>query len=148
MEASIKKGFATSTGDSIGPSFLSEELFHRILYMEKRRAERSKKPFFLMLLNTKGLSESISYAEFLRSLEPALVLPRRGTQTSRGNMRKVNWIVGLPRRSQSFMFFGDVLWVSLAQVLAVFLLFGSPSLMFSDSQTIPGFLLVTCSPIR
>ncbi len=79
MEASIKPGLAVSFPDAAGPLFLGEEVFHQILYMEKRRAERSKKPFFLLLLNTKGLANVMSHAHFLMSLEPALAAATRET---------------------------------------------------------------------
>jgi sugar transferase (PEP-CTERM system associated) len=212
MEASIKKGFAVTSVDAVGPSIMSEEMFHQILYMEKRRAERSKKPFFLMLLNTKGLADTISHVQFLMSLEPALAAATRETDikgwyeegfilgvlfTELGkhdlNVAKdrifvkvhkelskaigedkihllelsfclhpeteevakqcafdvlvsemedqsddqkessiSKWFLGLPWRNPSFMVCWDVLWVSLALVLAVYLRLGSLSLIFSD----------------
>ncbi len=49
-------------------SALNEESFHRMISLERRRTERSRRPFLLMLLDGKGLSSSEQRTAFIRML--------------------------------------------------------------------------------
>lgn len=51
---------------------VAQETFHTMLTLERRRAERSRKPFVLMLIDAHGLPESRKAENFLRKL-PSVV---------------------------------------------------------------------------
>ena len=51
---------------------VAQETFHTMLTLERRRAERSRKPFVLMLIDAHGLPESKKTENFLRKL-PSVV---------------------------------------------------------------------------
>jgi lipopolysaccharide/colanic/teichoic acid biosynthesis glycosyltransferase len=57
------------TRRSVKPEALvPQETFHSMLTLERRRAERSRKPFVLMLVDAHGLPESRKAEKFLRQL--------------------------------------------------------------------------------
>jgi lipopolysaccharide/colanic/teichoic acid biosynthesis glycosyltransferase len=61
------------TRRSVKPEALvQQETFHTMLTLERRRAERSRKPFVLMLVDAHGLPESRKAERFLRQL-PSVV---------------------------------------------------------------------------
>jgi len=59
--------------------FYNEVRFNRILRLEEKRAERSKRHFLLLLLNVSSLIKSYPTANFLRKLEKNIVFCLRET---------------------------------------------------------------------
>ncbi len=55
-----------------GHDFHPEVAFGRLLYLERKRTERSSRPFLLLLLNVEGLIPDSGKEGFLRNLETAL----------------------------------------------------------------------------
>jgi lipopolysaccharide/colanic/teichoic acid biosynthesis glycosyltransferase len=60
-------------------SILSEEYFHRMICLERKRAERSGKPFLLMLLDTGKFLPGEKNGKVLESILSALALSTRDT---------------------------------------------------------------------
>jgi lipopolysaccharide/colanic/teichoic acid biosynthesis glycosyltransferase len=58
---------------------LEEETFHTMLALERRRAERSRKPFVLMLLDAKSLSETVNSGALFDQLTLAVLGATRET---------------------------------------------------------------------
>ena len=61
---------------------LPEEHFHRMVCLERKRAERSGKPFLLMLLDTGRFSPSEKNGRLLQNLFSALALSTRDTDVT------------------------------------------------------------------
>jgi lipopolysaccharide/colanic/teichoic acid biosynthesis glycosyltransferase len=61
------------------PERLTEETFHSMLALERRRAERSRKPFILMLLDAEALFTSRSSDRHLQQLTKAIFASTRET---------------------------------------------------------------------
>ena len=62
---------------------LPEEHFHRMVRLERKRAERSGKPFLLMLLDTGRFSPSEKNGRLLQNVFSALALSARGYRRHR-----------------------------------------------------------------
>src|SRR6266436_2995943 len=60
-------------------SFLQEETFHDMLTLERRRAERSRKPFVLMLLDAGAFVESRAADSMMHSVMAILLRSTRET---------------------------------------------------------------------
>jgi lipopolysaccharide/colanic/teichoic acid biosynthesis glycosyltransferase len=58
---------------------LAEETFHTMLALERRRAERSRKPFVLMLLDAQALFQNGSSSRLLEQLTSAVLAATRET---------------------------------------------------------------------
>jgi exopolysaccharide biosynthesis polyprenyl glycosylphosphotransferase len=65
-----------------GTSILSEEYFHRMICLERKRAERSGKPFLLMLLDTGRFLASEKNGKLLENVLSALALSTRDTDVT------------------------------------------------------------------
>jgi exopolysaccharide biosynthesis polyprenyl glycosylphosphotransferase len=65
-----------------GTSILSEEYFHRMICLERKRAERSGKPFLLMLLDTGRFLASEKNGKLLHNVLSALALSTRDTDVT------------------------------------------------------------------
>lgn len=61
------------------PDRLTEETFHSMLALERRRAERSRKPFILMLLDAEALFTSQNSDRLLQQLTKAILASTRET---------------------------------------------------------------------
>ena len=53
---------------AVREDILKEEIFHAILTLERRRAERSKKPFILMLLDSRAVAKNLRDQAFIERL--------------------------------------------------------------------------------
>ncbi len=62
-----------------GAHVLPEDYFHRMICLERKRAERSGKPFLLMLLDTGRVSRSEKNSKVLQDVFSALALSTRDT---------------------------------------------------------------------
>ena len=71
-------GRAVSSGNGSSPPF-SEELFRKLLCLERKRAERSRKPFALMLIDASKLLQTDRRNIVLEQLAVALSLSTRET---------------------------------------------------------------------
>src|SRR6266851_7553697 len=60
-------------------SFLQEETFHNLLTLERRRAERSRKPFVLMVLEADASIEANAADRFLSQVTSVLLKSTRET---------------------------------------------------------------------
>jgi lipopolysaccharide/colanic/teichoic acid biosynthesis glycosyltransferase len=76
-----------------GPSILSEEYFHKMICVERKRAERSGKPFLLMLLDTGRVLPSQKNGKVLQNVLAALALSTRDTDLT--GWYKGNAVVGI-----------------------------------------------------
>ncbi len=73
---------SSSTGQDICDlNFRNEPEFHRLLYIEQKRSERSKRPFILMLLDVTGHVDKPRYSQILHSIKSALSGCLRDTDT-------------------------------------------------------------------
>ena len=59
--------------------FYPEAAFDRMLYLERKRTERSRRPFLLMLLNVEGLSSSPEDSNLVKEIRTALFSSIRET---------------------------------------------------------------------
>src|ERR1700733_1430647 len=65
---------------AVGPAnCLKEEAFHAMLALERRRAERSRKPFVLILLDARALFENGNSYELSEQLKSTLFASSRET---------------------------------------------------------------------
>src|ERR1700722_6290984 len=81
-----RSGARAGQGSDIGvpriesqPDRLTEETFHSMLALERRRVERSRKPFILMLLDAEALFASRSSDRLLEQLTKAISASTRET---------------------------------------------------------------------
>ena len=56
-----------------------EEEFHAMLTLERRRAERSRRPFILMLVDTQAVDKNLAGANFIEQLTSVVSSRTRGT---------------------------------------------------------------------
>jgi exopolysaccharide biosynthesis polyprenyl glycosylphosphotransferase len=75
------------------PSILTEEYFHKMITVERKRAERSGKPFLLMLLDTGRMFPSAKNSKVLENVLAALALSTRDTDLT--GWYKGNSVVGI-----------------------------------------------------
>jgi lipopolysaccharide/colanic/teichoic acid biosynthesis glycosyltransferase len=75
------------------PGILSEEHFHRMVCLERKRAERSGKPFLLMLLDAGKFLSSTKNGKALENVLSALSLTTRDTDVT--GWYKSNSVVGI-----------------------------------------------------
>jgi exopolysaccharide biosynthesis polyprenyl glycosylphosphotransferase len=75
------------------PSILSEEYFHKMICVERKRAERSGKPFLLMLLDTGRVLPNEKNGKVLQNVLAALALSTRDTDLT--GWYKGNAVVGI-----------------------------------------------------
>jgi exopolysaccharide biosynthesis polyprenyl glycosylphosphotransferase len=75
------------------PSILTEEYFHKMICVERKRAERSGKPFLLMLLDTGRMLPSEKNGKVLQNVLSALALSTRDTDLT--GWYKSNSVVGI-----------------------------------------------------
>src|SRR6202142_2419542 len=75
------------------PGILSEEYFHRMICLERKRAERSGKPFLLMLLDTGKFLPNEKNGRVLQNVLSALSLSTRDTDLT--GWYKANAVVGI-----------------------------------------------------
>ena len=78
---------------SESPSILSEEYFHKMICLERKRAERSGKPFLLMLLDTGRMLPSERNSKVLQNVLAALALSTRDTDLT--GWYKAEAVVGI-----------------------------------------------------
>jgi len=71
--------FAVKGESTPDRDILSQEAFHRMISLERRRTERSRKPFLLMLLDMSGHMPPASIEKNLRKLLAALSMSTRET---------------------------------------------------------------------
>lgn len=76
-----------------GASILSEEHFHRMVRLERKRAERSGKPFLLMLLDAGKFLPNQKHGKVLQNVLSALALSSRDTDVT--GWYKQNSVVGI-----------------------------------------------------
>jgi lipopolysaccharide/colanic/teichoic acid biosynthesis glycosyltransferase len=81
---------AVSTGDR---GIVNEEAFHRMISLERRRTERSRKPFLLMLLDTGDQLPSEANGKILAKILAALSVSTRETDVA--GWYKSDCIVGV-----------------------------------------------------
>lgn len=108
----------TSTPDTRAQSssgMLSQEVFVRTLCRERRRTERSRKPFVLVLLNVTGLGQNGSKSHALRRLMPALCDATRETDT-------LGWYEEQRTIGILFTEFGDASMATVPEILVTRLL--------------------------
>ncbi|HET9994493.1 MAG TPA: sugar transferase [Candidatus Acidoferrum sp.] len=74
-----KAGAAASSLPASRDHILLEESFHSMLTLERRRAERSRKPFVLMLLDASAYAEEKSADRFLSRITSVLLKSTRET---------------------------------------------------------------------
>ena len=72
---------------------LSEESFHRLISLERKRTERSGKPFLLTLMDTGTCMPSDKNAEVLKKISGALSLATR--ETDQTGWYKTNSVIGV-----------------------------------------------------
>lgn len=70
---------------------LEEEIFHRMLRLERRRAERSRKPFVLMLLDASRVIEARTEHSFASKTTSALVTSTRETDLVGWYKKSIVW---------------------------------------------------------
>ncbi len=85
--------FAEISGVSPDREILSEEAFHRVISLERRRTERSRKPFLLMLLDMGDHLPSEAVGKNLNRLLTALSMSTRETDVA--GWYKGNCVVGI-----------------------------------------------------
>lgn len=69
----LKFGNSASSGiDLCDQIFRNETNFHRLLYIEQKRSERSRKPFILMLLDVTAHVENPGYGRILQNIKRML----------------------------------------------------------------------------
>ena len=79
--------------ESSQSSILPEEYFHRTICLERKRAERSGKPFLLMLLDTGNCLPTEKNGKVLHSILSALALSTRDTDVT--GWHKQNRVIGI-----------------------------------------------------
>lgn len=85
--------FATKAASSGDRSILNEETFHRMISLERRRTERSRKPFLLMLLDMGGQRPRETNTAILGKILAALSGSTR--ETDLAGWYKTNSILGV-----------------------------------------------------
>jgi len=73
---------ATRSASSQGNIVLDEDSFHRMIALERKRTERSRKPFVLMLLDAGNFLPSDKTGRVLTNLLSALSLSTRETDVT------------------------------------------------------------------
>jgi exopolysaccharide biosynthesis polyprenyl glycosylphosphotransferase len=79
--------------ESSSPVILPEEYFHRTICLERKRAERSGKPFLLMLLDTGNCLPAEKNGKVLQNILAALALSTRDTDVT--GWHKQNQVIGI-----------------------------------------------------
>jgi lipopolysaccharide/colanic/teichoic acid biosynthesis glycosyltransferase len=82
------------------PPILNEEAFHRMISLERKRTERSRKPFLLMLLDMGDAGQSRANGKVLGNIQSALALTTRETDIT--GWYRVNSVVGVMFTEISF----------------------------------------------
>ena len=85
--------FAVNAQSSKDRGILSEEAFHRIISLERRRTERSRKPFLLMLLDIGDRVPSEGAEKILGKMVAALAVSTRETDVA--GWYKTGCVVGV-----------------------------------------------------
>lgn len=74
-----KTPFSLSSTSEKGAAFFEEEAFHDMLLLERRRSERSRKPFVLMLLDATALPEATIAKKVMGSVTSVILKSTRQT---------------------------------------------------------------------
>jgi lipopolysaccharide/colanic/teichoic acid biosynthesis glycosyltransferase len=85
--------FATSAESTEDRGILNESAFHRMISLERRRTERSRKPFLLMLLDMGDQLPSLAIGQTLAKILAALSLSTRETDVA--GWYKDNSVIGV-----------------------------------------------------
>ena len=85
--------FAAKTASSGDRTILNEETFHRMISLERRRTERSRKPFLLMLLDMGGQQPRETNTAILGKILAALSMSTRDTDLA--GWYKNNCVLGV-----------------------------------------------------
>ena len=89
----IDLGVFSSPSSDEARDVLSEEAFHRVISLERKRTERSRKPFLLMLLDTGDYAPLEPNGKALSKILAALPLSTRETDVT--GWYKANTVVGV-----------------------------------------------------
>ena len=85
--------FVGKANPSLAMEVLSESAFHQVISLERRRTERSRKPFLLMLLDMGGRLSSESMETDLKKLLAVLSVSTRETDVA--GWYKSDWVAGV-----------------------------------------------------
>jgi len=79
VSGSTRRSFVKRSGAENERTVLGEEAFHRMISIERKRTERSRKPFLLMLLDGGNQQQSTKSSKALNSVVSALLASTRET---------------------------------------------------------------------